>query len=369
MRIDSGRTFYQILGVHRTDEQDKVRASYHGMLDRLYPPDAIGRALPPDVASRVDRAFAKLSQAFGVLASYTRRREYDSALLSVVQKEPAQSNQHAASKPEQSNDKTSARQVAQQPQRNEPSAAGSITQNPRANSIPAGGQASRESTKANSSNNRRRCGRMNLGIPVRVAGHDQQNGKWSEMGETIDVSRTGARLHLRRRVKQGVVLFLTLPLPAKLRAHGFSEQGYNVYALVRTVDPPVKGVRAVGVEFLGERPPAGFFEKPWAIYRAKRAGTVERRRHRRDERTEAVNVEYLDEHGQLIARDEAKSENVGNNGIRIVGTSAPPEFDSVSLTCPKLNFEAAAVLRDRFRGKDGLERLCLQLVDKSWPSH
>jgi hypothetical protein len=209
---------------------------------------------------------------------------------------------------------------------------------------------------------------MNIGIPVRVMGHDQVNGKWNEMAETIDVSRTGARLRLRRRVKHGTVLFLTLPLPTKLRAHGFSEQGYNVYALVRTVDPPRKGVRAVGVEFLGERPPAGFLEKPWAVYRAKRRGAAERRRQRREERTEAVMIEYLDENGQSIGRDEAVSENVGRYGLRIVGTTAPSEFDLIVVNCPRLHFEAQAVLRDRYRGKDGLERLCLNLTDKEWPS-
>jgi hypothetical protein len=247
-------------------------------------------------------------------------------------------------------------------------AAAPISQNSRASSISALGQVFSEASKANSDNNRRRCGRMKLAIPVRVAGHDQSTGKWSEMGETIDVSRTGARLHLRKRVRQGTVLFLTLPLPSKLRAHGFSEQGYNVYALIRTVDPPRKGMRAVGVEFLGERPPAGFLEKPWAVYRAKRGSALERRRHSREERAEAVSVEYLDENGQSIGRDEAKSENVGSFGVRIVGTTAPAEFDSISLSCPSLMFQAAAVLRDRFRGKDGLERLCLQLVDKAWPS-
>lgn len=372
-RVDSGRTYYQILGVDRTDDQETLRSSYQRTLDLFYPSNAIGGAVPADVASRVERAFAKLSQAFGVLASVTRRKEYDSALLSVARKRTAQAaatDQHPTPKPEQPNSTGSARQEAHQNVQHPGGPAGAlINQSSRASSISAAGQVFKESSKANSDNNRRRCGRMKLAIPVRVAGHDQSTGKWSEMGETIDVSRTGARLHLRKRVRQGTVLFLTLPLPTKLRAHGFSEQGYNVYALIRTVDPPRKGMRAVGVEFLGERPPAGFLEKPWAVYRAKRGSAVERRRHRREERAEVLSVEYLDENGQSLGRDEAKSENVGSFGVRIVGTTAPAEFDSISLSCPGLMFEAAAVLRDRFRGKDGLERLCLQLVDKAWPSH
>ena len=368
-RVDSGRTYYQILGVDRTDDQETLRSAYQRTLDLFYPADAIGSAVPADVASRVERAFAKLSTAFGVLASVTRRKEYDSALVSVARRRTAQAvaaDQHSTPKPEPSIGSAS-QGLRQNMQRSGGSAAVPINEDLRAHTISAGGQVFSESSKANSDNNRRRCGRMKLAIPVRVAGHDQSTGKWSEMGETIDVSRTGARLHLRKRVRQGTVLFLTLPLPTKLRAHGFSEQGYNVYALIRTVDPPRKGMRAVGVEFLGERPPVGFLEKPWAVYRAKRGSAVERRRHRREERAEAVSVEYLDENGQSIGRDEARSENVGSFGVRIVGTTAPAEFDSISLRCPSLMFEAAAVLRDRYRGKDGLERLCLQLVDKTWP--
>jgi hypothetical protein len=209
---------------------------------------------------------------------------------------------------------------------------------------------------------------MRLAIPVRVTGHDQVNGKWNEMAETIDVSRTGAKIRLHRRVKHGTVLFLTLPMPSKLRAHGFAEQGYNVYALVRTVEPLKKGTRAVGVEFLGEHPPAGFIEKPWAVYRAKRRVATERRRDRREDRTETVAIEYLDEDGQSIGREVVRSENISRYGLRVVGTTAPAEFDLIEVNCPRLHFKAVAVLRDRYRGRDGSERLCLNLTDKEWPS-
>jgi curved DNA-binding protein CbpA len=370
-RVDSGTTYYQILGVHRTDDQETLRSSYQRLLDVFYPTDAIASAVPAEVASRVERTFAKVSQAFGVLASFTRRKEYDTALQSVARNhaQATAKTQHAPRKPAQSSSTSRAAQDARQhPQHSGGSAAVPVMQDPAANFIPAEGRVFSEFSKATSDNNRRRCGRMKLAIPVRVAGYDQLNGKWSEMGETIDVSRTGAKLSLRKRVKQGTVLYLTLPLPTKMRAHGFSEQGYNVYALVRTVDPPKKGMRAVGVEFLGEHPPIGFLEKPWAIYRAKRAGSVERRRYRREERNEAVSVEYLDETGQSIGRDEARSENIGSYGVRVVGTTAPAEFDSISVSCRSLNFKAVAVLRDRYRGKDGLERLCLHFVDNQWPS-
>lgn len=372
-RVDSGTTYYQILGVHRTDDRETLRSTYQRLLDALYPSDVIASAVPAQIASRVERAFAKISQAFGVLASINRRKEYDIALCSVARKAAAQATakaQHEPPKPARSNSRNIASQASHQhAQRGGGSAATPVAEGLGVNSGIDRGRVFSESSNANSDNNRRRCGRMKLAIPVRVVGHDQLNGKWSEMGVTIDVSRTGARLGLRKRVRQGTVLYLTLPLPTKMRAHGFSEQGYNVYALVRTVDPPRRGMRAVGVEFLGEHPPIGFLEKPWAICRAKRAGNVERRRYRREERNEAVSLEYLDENGKSIGRDEVRSDNVSSYGVRVVGTTAPAEFDSISVSISSLKLEAVAVLRDRYRGKDGLERLCLHFVDKPWPEN
>jgi hypothetical protein len=80
-----------------------------------------------------------------------------------------------------------------------------------------------ESSPDATGDNRRRCQRIRLSIPARTTGFDQKNGKWHEMAETVDVSRTGLRLRMRSPVLQGNVLYLTLPLPAKLRSHGYSE--------------------------------------------------------------------------------------------------------------------------------------------------
>jgi len=68
-----------------------------------------------------------------------------------------------------------------------------------------------------------------------------------------------------------------------------------------------------------------------------------------------------------ILREEARTENVSRTGLRISGTTAPPEFDLVMVSCPRLKFEAMAALRNRYLGKDGLERICVQLIDKEWP--
>jgi len=357
-RIESATTYYQVLGIDRTDPQEKIKSSFDQLVNLLYPSYAVGKAMPAEILSRVERAFSKASQAFGALASFTRRKEYDGALLSIGNKT------HALGEPTPSHPQL----IGERPStRRSEAAAVAETDDLRITRMPSHREVYGEFTRVKTGDNRRRCERFKISVPARVTGYDQKSGKWNEMTETIDVSRTGVRLRLRRRVKHGMVLFLTLPLPGKLRSHGFAEQTYNVYTLVRRIEPPKHGVRAIGVEFLGEHPPAGFLDKPWAVFRATRWGGSERRRPEREDRSELVRIEYFDEAMQSISREEARTENISRSGVRIVGTRAPAEFDLIMVNCPRLRFEGLAALRNRYVGKDGLERICLQFVDKEWP--
>lgn len=365
-RIDTATTYYQVLGIDRSDGQERIKASFQHLLNLLFPPYVVGKRIPADITSKIERAFQKASQAFAVLASFARRRDYDSALGSIAGKPTAPVTRTAPPvvSPEQSQ-ANDARQVSADRQRLSSVApdADQIT----LNRIAQHGGVYRESSNSKAGDNRRRCERFRLTVPARVTGYDRRTGKWNEMTETMDVSRTGARLRLRRRVKHGTVLYLTLPLPSKLRAHGFAEQSYHVYALVRRVEPPKQGVRALGVEFIGEHPPAGFLEKPWATFRPRNWGGGDRRRPDRHEQIEKVRIDYFDESMRLLSQEEATTENVSLSGLRIYGTTAPAEFDLVMVRCARLKFEAMAELRSRYTGKDGFERICVQLIDKEWP--
>ena len=207
-----------------------------------------------------------------------------------------------------------------------------------------------------------------MSIPVRVTGYDKQTGKWTEMAETIDVSRTGVRFRLQRNVKHGMVLHITLPLPPKLRSHGFGDPSYSVYTFVRRIESRGNATRAIGVEFVGEKPPPEYLKKPWSVFRVKRWAGSERRRPTREEKSEWIKVEYLDGNMHSLARERVKTENVSRFGLRLVGTQSPPEFDSIMVDCERLGFRALAALRNKYVGTDGAERLSLQLVDNEWPT-
>lgn len=342
-RIERSTTHYQVLGVERSVSQKQIKLSYQQALDLLYPPYSISATIPPEMISRIERAFNKASLSFFILATFNRRKEYDSALASIATRPASSQSVEQRPAPSSTNDEISL------------------------NRIPHQREVYAEFSNSVTSDNRRRCERFKLSLPARVTGHDRKNGKWHEMTETVDVSRTGLTLKLNKRLRYGMIVYVTLPYPAKLRAHGYADASYNVYALVRRVEPPRKGERVIGLEFLGQHPPAGYLERPWAVFRTKKWSGIERRRLPRIERSEVVRLEYFTDDMRSLTRGEARTENLSRTGLRVAVKDAPPEFDLVRVSCLNRGFESLAAVRNRYIAQDGYERLCLQLVDKEWP--
>ena len=109
-----------------------------------------------------------------------------------------------------------------------------------------------------------------LCIAASVTGYDRASGKWHEIARTVEVSRVGVSLRMRRKVACGCVLHLTLPLPVEFRQHSHSVPSYEMFAIVRGVelvtDSVADGGMLVELEFLGERPPVGYLTRPWAVF-------------------------------------------------------------------------------------------------------
>ncbi|MFL6273849.1 MAG: PilZ domain-containing protein [Blastocatellia bacterium] len=348
-RIETATTYYQALGVGRDVSRGQLDHALAETLAILYPPYQISASLPAEMLTRIEQAFNKIAQGFAALASFARRRDYDAALSSVAS-------------PAASASATSVPATLAASRRLPPPQSLHIKQHaaPRAAYV--------ESGKTSSTDNRRRTDRLKLALPVRVVGVDRGAvGKWSEMAETLDISRTGLRLRLNRPVRYGMVLYLSLPLPAKLRSHGFMDSSYSVYALVRRIEPMKKGMRVIALEFIGEHPPPGYLEKPWATFRTRSWAGPDRRRARRIARAEAVCLDYISTEWPTPICEEAMTENVSRTGLRIIVRKAPPEFDLLRVSSAARHFEGLAILRNRFVGDDGQERLCLQFLDKEWP--
>jgi curved DNA-binding protein CbpA len=359
-RIEGATSHYQALGVERSASSDDIILAYQKSVTVLHPSyHKVRAAVPDEMLVRIDQAFKKASQAFSVLTNTKHRRQYDvehrvpKSYCTVPLELPTREspNNGGPSEPGKSEEGQN-RQVAHESVQ--------IKVSPELRPV---------FTKAPAQKNveRRRCERFKLTVPVLIAGYESSGGKWQEVSKTIDVSRIGVAIRMRRRLKHGLVVHITLPLPTKLRSHGFSEAGYNMYAIVRRVEPLIDGMRVVGLEFIGATPPGDYLYKPWATFRTQKWNGPERRREKREARAEPISVEYLDETMKCIGREPGITEDVSPGGARICVKAAPPEFDYVRVTCAPRNFNGLALLRNQWSGKDGAERLCLQFADQKWP--
>jgi len=347
--IEVAVTHYQALSVERTATYEEIRLTYYQAIGLLYPAYKLGATVPSQMVARIERAFTKISRAFSVLANYHNRLSYDGALGKA---HAGNERQPSAAAKTNSQSRPAAAARSEQPI--------NIADRPAVQKVHSGFSSSA------SNDNRRRCERFHLSIPARLTGFDKKSGKWNEMAETIDVSRTGVNLRMRRQVRHGTVLYLTLPLPSKLRSHGYAEPAYNVYALVRRVDPPRNGSRLVGLEFLGEHPPMGYLDKPWASFQTRRWGGSNRRRKDRREQAEIVVIEYFNESMQLVAKEMGRTENISRGGMRACVRTPPPEFDTIRVSCHSRGFESFAAVCNRYVGKDGFDRLCLRFLNGEW---
>jgi hypothetical protein len=367
-RVEHTSTHYQVLNISRSASNEQISQAYRQILTLLNPAyKPSGFQAPGDLQKRLKQAMEKVSLAGSVLLNFGKRVEYDNSLsrrrtapltvnmpVSSWKERPPAQPVTAASQ-EQTQEKQSG--LARDPKtvlREE-----HLSLQPIATQAPIGMVLATEKTEEN----RRRGRRLKLSLPVYVTLHDRNTGKSREIANTVDISRFGVAIQMRARIAQGTVVHLTLPLPVKLRNHGYSDHSYNVYAIVRRVQPPKEGLRIVGVEFLGEHPPAGYLQQPWGTFQTTKWLGVNRRREPREARAESVGVEYLDEAMQPIQCEAAFTEDISDSGVRLVVKTAPSEFDYVKVTNLAKNTCSVAAVCNRYVGKDGFERLCLNFIE------
>jgi hypothetical protein len=344
-RVEQSNTHYQTLGVPRTAPKAEVLKAYHGIVSSLHPTDQKVRAsVPEEMMKRIDKTFGKITDAFSVLTDSTERAKYDRSL------------QRPSRRPIQVE---IPRQVRQPVQADAPGHAASQDSHTILGP-PASTQAAAKE--------RRRSERYNLAVPVLVTGHDQSGEKWKEVAKTVNVGRLGAAILIAHPIRLGSVLFLRIPMPLRLRNHGHSEPGYNVYAVVRRIDPAEReGSTVIAVEFIGEHPPSWYVKEPWAICTNDTWNGPERRREARLESSLPVWVEFLNESMKTISHATAVAENISPSGIRVSLKVVPAQFEFVRVSHPDTGFKSQALVRSRFRGEDGSERLCLQFTERKWP--
>jgi len=370
-RVTGSSTYYQTLGLEQAANNEAIVHAYQKAVKLLHHPNRkVRAALTDELQDRIDQAFNKASEAFVVLTDLSKRKEYD---LSLTRRTSADRfsviNQRPLIPPPSNGTPFGATKPARSSEPQEVSGSGRLRSKSREKTIErvrsVSGPVKADVQPARE--NRRRADRIQLAIPTLVLGHDRSDGSWKEVTKTFDVSRNGAGILVNRRVKHGTVLLLRLPMPAKLRCHGYADPGYKVYAIVRRVELPVDGVRMVGVEFLGEQAPPGYLEKPWSVYRSKPWSGPDRRREPRYRRSEPITIEYLDDSMNPIKRHRATLEDLSRSGMRLILAPGAPEVSLVKVITSDDSFASVAAVRNRFFDDDGHERLCLKLINNTWP--
>jgi PilZ domain-containing protein len=322
VQIDRADTHYKVLGIDYLSTTGEITTAYVKAMI-LLDPAAYGlqSELAEAFGPRVAGAFERVSDAFRTLMDFDERVKYDSHLFGW------------------DNGNSKRRQTGSQR-----------------------GKSKAKITKTQHEANRRAKERFAISIPAEVTGYDENGSDWHEAIQSVDLSRSGACILLRRRVLVGAILYLRMPMPIVLRTHEYLEQTYGTYAVVRWIRPPRDGFRLAGIEFIGEFPPAGFRDRPWATYQIGKWNGVDRRAEAREHVSEAIEIEYFDESERFITKDSGFIEDISSSGVRVCAQNAMLEADLIRIIRPKVSMSLFAHVRNRFKGRDGYERLCAQFL-------
>ncbi len=227
-------------------------------------------------------------------------------------------------------------------------------------------------------------------MPTRVEVQVDNKFSWNEITRLEDVSAFGAGFILKRPVKRGRLMLLSVPMPRQLRCYDYLEPQYRVWGLVRRCVPitsnPGAESYAVGVAFIGKNPPKGFADNPAKLYDLSHrddGGLWELieadpmpdesdlptylRRHSRFAIPEALILELLDEGGDVAASEVSVTENLSLGGAAVF-TSFNVEVGSfLRVKSERFNVTIISVVRGKRVGADGIVRLHLEFIDHLFP--
>ena len=311
-RVERATTHYQVLGVDRSATGDEISLAQRRTMAVLNPQDSRHGSLPADFSRRIKATTREVVKAYMVLGNFGSRVEYDNSLvrrapvpLPIDLGKPV--SERPARRPEAQVISGQPAPIQSTPATASPAAASSTNPIASANrhevatssSTNAIASANRHEAATSSSNrgdqdpiainhssarvlftksvserkkeaDKRKYQRLRLSIPTYVTGYDRTEGKWTEVAHTVDVSIGGISIQLAKDMPEGAVVHLTFPMPTKLRRHGYSDPTYQVYAIVRRIQPQQdEKQHVVGLEFLGATPPPGYLQKPWAKFQTK----------------------------------------------------------------------------------------------------
>lgn len=235
----------------------------------------------------------------------------------------------------------------------------------------------------------RRVRRMSLSLPVRVEGKDDPQTKWGEITRLTDISPFGAGFNLKRPVKRGRLVQLTLPMPRKMRCYDYVEPQYRVWGIVRRclrIDETSTERYFIGAAFIGKNPPLSYVDNPSNIYEISNQAkdglwtitnapeipdethlAKEDRRHSRYGIPVDMTVEIIDTDGTILTGEPTVSENISLSGASVFTSLDVEKGTYLRITSPQYNTSIKAIVRGTRTGMDSIQRLHIEFIDDFFP--
>lgn len=238
----------------------------------------------------------------------------------------------------------------------------------------------------------RRIQRISLPLPMRVEVRIDPATSWNEVTRLTDVSAFGCGFVIKRPIKRGRLVLLSLPMPRQLRSFDYGEPQYKVWGLVRRCIQIGRSYSdqefSIGVAFTGKSPPEGYFEQPAMLYdlayRDEEAGGLwhleyadlraddgslpkELRKQTRYFIPEAVRLEKVDEAGNILFSEATVTENLSLGGAAVFSTLDASAGTFLRLTSERFNIQLLSVVRGTRVGSDGITRLHVEFIDRLFP--
>lgn len=238
----------------------------------------------------------------------------------------------------------------------------------------------------------RRIQRIALPLPARVEVMVDPKVSWNEITRLHDVSAFGAGFPLKRPIKRGRLVLMTIPMPRQLRSFDYSEPQYKVWALIRRCIPFGRSAAnpeySIGAAFIGRTPPSGHIEHPSMLYdishreeentgfwhlapadvTANETGLpTDLRKQTRLHIPEPLLLEKIDDAGNVHASEMTVTENISVGGAAVFTTMDLAAGTFLRVTSDRFNVTILSVVRAARVGPDGIKRAHLEFIDRFFP--
>ena len=238
----------------------------------------------------------------------------------------------------------------------------------------------------------RRIQRIGLPLPVRVEVRLDKTVCWNEITRLNDISAFGAGFLLKRPIKRGRLVQLTIPMPRQLRSFDYAEPQYKIWGLVRRCIPIGDNVilpeYSIGTAFTGKKPPENYIEHPSRLYDIAHRDeegsgfwhladadtrsddsnlSKDLRKQTRYFIPEALRLEQVDESGNVLFSEATVTENISLGGAAVFTTLAIDTGTFIRVTSERFDVKILSVVRSSRMGPDGITRLHLEFIDRFFP--